>query len=246
MSEFTSHVRSLERSRAARNRQDRPATFELGGRTWDLLDDVFAPPFSRSTAVSMDLLGLTGTPAPRTGSFLEMGCGTGVIAVSAALAGCDRVTATDINPQAVANTALNARRHGVADRLRTVHGDLFAALAPEERFDTVYWHSNFVLAPADFTYDTLHDRAYVDAGYRAHEGYLAEAPDRLTPGGRALLHFSTRGDLGLLRSLAGRHGRALRLLDSRVDPEGTETVEHLLFEIRATAADAGPTGAASP
>lgn len=181
----------------------------------------------------MELAGLAEPPRPHTGSFLEVGCGTGIIAVSAALAGCDRVVATDINPQAVANTELNARRHGVAGRLRAVHSDLFDALAPGERFDTIYWHSNFVLAPEDFEYEHTHDRAYVDAGYRAHERYLAQAPDLLTPGGRVLLQFSDRGDLDLLHTLARRHGRSLRLLDSRRDPEGAETVEHLLFEVAA-------------
>ncbi|MER7762583.1 methyltransferase domain-containing protein [Streptomyces sp. NPDC097619] len=239
MTQITSYVRSLERSRTARTREDRPPTFTLFGRTWDLLDDVFAPPFSRSTSVAMTLLGLTEELTPRTGSFLEIGCGTGTIAVSAALAGCDRVTAADINPQAVANTVLNARRHRVSDRLSSVHGDLFDALAPEERFDTVYWHSNFVLAPEDHEYEHAHDRAYVDPGYRAHERYLAQGPRRLTPGGRQLLHFSDRGDLDLLHSLAARHGRALHLLDSLRDTDGEDTVEHLLFEVRAAESGAG-------
>lgn len=98
-----------------------PGTFVLRGRTWDLLPGVPAPPHSRSTDVAMRMLGF-GDPltAPRSGSFLEVGSGTGVIAVSAALAGCDRVVGTDTSPRAVRNTDLNAARHGVADRVRAV------------------------------------------------------------------------------------------------------------------------------
>lgn len=177
MTEIKNYLRSLERSRAALLREDRPRTFALAGREWDLLDGVFAPPFSASTGAAMELLGLTGPErAPWHGSLLEVGSGTGVIAVCAALAGGDRVTALDINEQAVRNTEMNAHRHGVADRLTAVHSDLFDALGADERYDTVYWHSNFVLAPPTYRHETVHEQAYVDPGYRAHRRYLAEAP----------------------------------------------------------------------
>lgn len=177
MTEIKNYLRSLERSRAALLRADRPRTFALAGREWDLLDGVFAPPFSASTGAAMELLGLTGPgQEPWRGSLLEVGCGTGVIAVCAALAGADLVTALDINEQAVRNTEMNALRHGVTDRLTAVHSDLFDALGPDERYDTVYWHSNFVLAPPTYRHETVHEQAYVDPGYRAHRRYLAAAP----------------------------------------------------------------------
>lgn len=231
-----SYERSLERSRAALSHKDRPRTFPMAGREWDLLDGVFAPTFSASTGAAMELLGLIG-PAERPwhGSFLEIGCGTGIIAVSAALAGCDRVTAADISEAAVRNTAMNAARHGVTDRLSTVHSDLFDGLgagqAAGEPFDTVYWHSNFVLAPPTYRYETVHERAYVDPGYRAHRRFLAEAPSYAADGGAVLLHFSDRGDIAALHTIAEECGRELRVLRSRAVPEGEETVEHILFEI---------------
>ncbi|MEV7419306.1 50S ribosomal protein L11 methyltransferase [Streptomyces sp. NPDC089919] len=205
------------------------------GSEWDLLDDVFAPPFSRSTGVAMELLGLGSERSPQKGSFLEIGCGTGVVAVTAAMLGCDRVVAADINPEAVRNTALNARRHQVEDRLRAVHSNVFDDLDPQERFDVVYWHSNFVLGPEDLTYESVHDQAYVDAGYRSHTRYLAGATDRLAPGGRALLHFSDRGDIPRLHELAHRLGRELHMVAGRADRDGEETIAHILYEVRATA-----------
>ncbi|MFJ6937510.1 50S ribosomal protein L11 methyltransferase [Streptomyces sp. NPDC101132] len=232
MSHISDYRRSLERSRLSRASGDRPGTFDLRGREWDLLPDVFAPSHSRSTDVAMKLLGFDDDlEVPRAGSFLEIGSGTGVIAVSAALAGCERVVGSDISPQAVRNTALNAERHGVSDRLRAVQGDLFEGLTPGERFSTVYWHSNFVLAPADYTYRHVHERAYVDPGYAAHLRYLREAPLWTEPGGSALLHFSDRGDVPGLWNMADSCGRELRVLRSRRIKEGAETVEHMLFEI---------------
>ncbi|WP_051093885.1 MULTISPECIES: methyltransferase domain-containing protein [unclassified Streptomyces] len=157
------------------------------------------------------------------GSLLEVGSGTDTIAVSAALPGCARVVASDINVHAVRNAALNATRHGVADRVRAVHSDLFAQLPAEERFDTVYWHSTFGLAPTGYRYRSDHERAYVDPGYAAHRRYLSQAPDRLIPGGRALLHFSSRGDLTTLHRIARETGRQLRPLRSVTVPDAGDT-----------------------
>ncbi|MEU2157189.1 methyltransferase domain-containing protein [Streptomyces sp. NPDC019396] len=235
MTEHRSYLRSLERSRRSLTREDRPEVFAMAGREWDLLDGVFAPPFSATTGIALDVLGLTGDDEPRYrpgGSFLEIGTGTGIIAVSAALAGCARVVAADISTAAVRNTALNAVRHGVGDRLRAVHSDLFAALDADERFDTVYWHSNFVLAPPDYRPETQHEIAYVDPGYQAHRRYLSEAPGLLAEGGSALLQFSDRGDVALLHEMADSCERELVVRDRRRFLEGAEELEHILFEIR--------------
>ncbi|WP_257231833.1 50S ribosomal protein L11 methyltransferase [Streptomyces sp. Rer75] len=210
----------------------------MAGREWDLLDGVFAPPFSATTEVALKILGLVGDGEERfrrQGSFLEVGSGTGVIAVSAALAGCRRVVATDISSSAVENTRMNAERHMVADRVRALESDVFSALDPGERFDTVYWHSNFVLAPPEYRYMTEHEAAYVDPGYRAHRRYLAEAPLLLAEGGRALLQFSDRGDLDRLYELAADCGRELTVLCRYSFLERTEILEHILLEITVAA-----------
>ncbi|MFG2544988.1 50S ribosomal protein L11 methyltransferase [Streptomyces sp. NPDC048594] len=230
--EIRSYAQSLQRSRAARNDSRRPDSFRLRGREWTLLPDVFAPPYTTSTDAAMELLDFhEAHQLARHGSFLEIGCGTGVIAVNAALRGCERVLATDINPLAVRNTALNAQRHGVADRVCAQESDLFDALDPHARFDTVYWHSNFVLAPSDYRYTSLHEQAYVDPGYAAHRRYLDQAPLWTTKGGRALLQFSNRGDLESLSALADETERELSTVRSLHVEEGQDTIEYLLIEI---------------
>jgi release factor glutamine methyltransferase len=231
---ISSYERSLQRSRESLLRKDRDRVFTMFGHEWDLFPEVFAPVYSPSTRIAVDFLELARPDARHSGSFLEMGCGTGLVATLAAFAGYDRVVASDINRMAVANAAANAERHGVGDRLRAVHGDLFGGLEAGERFDVVFWSSNYVLAPADYSYRSAHERAYVDPGYRTHRRYLVEAPLRVTPAGRALLHFSDRGDVPALYRMADECGRELRLVAARRVREceyGDDLVEHLLFEI---------------
>ncbi len=245
MSEVRSHLRSLERSHWAQTNPDRPRTFTMLGREWDLLDQVFAPVYSPSTGIALNFLGLTETRTARTGphtdfmgketqdrplSLLEIGCGAGVISVQAALAGWTTVAA-DINAHAVENTRLNALRHGVADRVTAVHSDLFTALDDSVRFDRIFWSSNYVRAPEDYAYRSVHERAYVDPGYRTHRRFLAEAVHRLTDDGCVLLHFSDRGDLAGLTEIAAEYGCELRVLQRRTVPEGSDLIGHMLLEI---------------
>ncbi|GGY05529.1 hypothetical protein GCM10010358_68680 [Streptomyces minutiscleroticus] len=234
MSEIQSYLRSLERSRDSMRPENRPATFWLRGRQWALLDTVFAPLHAGTTEVVLDLLGLSGpVQQPRRGAFLEIGCGTGVVAVTAALAGYSRVVASDVNADAVKNAALNARRHKVTDRVHAVHSDLFEALPTGQRFDTIIWSSPYVRAPEDYRFGTLLERAYVDPGYQAHRRYVDEAPHWLNDGGRALLHFSSRGDIDGLHRIAEETGRHLQVISRHTIVDRGDTVEHMLVDIRA-------------
>jgi ribosomal protein L11 methyltransferase len=49
---------------------------------------------------------------------LDVGCGSGILAIAAARLGVARVDAIDVDPDAVAATGENARRNAVADRVR--------------------------------------------------------------------------------------------------------------------------------
>lgn len=77
--------------------------------------------------------------------WLEIGAGSGVVACALARAGA-RVTATDIDPEAVRNTRLNAALAGLTVDVR--EGDLFAPVAGE-RFDVVV--ANLPFWPGDGT-----------------------------------------------------------------------------------------------
>lgn len=202
--------------------------FELLGRTWDLLDGVFSPALTPVTGLFSSWL-----PYPAGGEFLEVGSGAGVTAVVAALSGCRRVTALDINAAAVANTGLNALRHAVAERVRVLRSDLFGSLAAPERFDLIFWNSNFVKPPPGHVNETDLHHSFFDPGYAAHRRYLQDAPRHLTADGRLILGFSSLGNWPHLRELCAQTGLDATVI--RTEARSLEVrIEFQLVEFRPT------------
>lgn len=60
---------------------------------------------------------------------LDLGCGSGLVAIAAARAGAREVSAADVDPYAVAATRLNAELNGV--QVTAVHEDLTDGPAPD-------------------------------------------------------------------------------------------------------------------
>jgi len=59
---------------------------------------------------------------------LDLGCGSGPVAIYAALKGAEKVYAVDIMAEACEATRRNARLNGVSDRIEVLHGNLFEPL----------------------------------------------------------------------------------------------------------------------
>jgi len=70
------------------------------------------------------------------GSFLDAGCGSGVLAIAAAKLGYSRVIAIDHDPQAVKAASENCLRNGVSRRVSCVRADL-GAFKIRDKFDVV-------------------------------------------------------------------------------------------------------------
>ncbi len=102
---------------------------------------------------------------------LDLGCGSGVIGIAAALAGAASVTMTDIDLLAVASARENIARSGVANTV-AVASDLYGAIHGQ-RFDVI-------LCNPPFHAGQRIDRDVADAIVRG-------APDVLDEGGRVLL-----------------------------------------------------------
>lgn len=143
---------------------------------------------------------------------LDIGTGSGILALAAARAGASGVTAIDINPNAALNAAENARRNGLGDRVRAVCSNLLSALGREARFDVIVTNPPYFAGePLDLT-----DRAWhAGPGCRDIAALFEQARERLAPGGCAYLLISSESDLELFAKLIERAGFRARLAAKR-------------------------------
>jgi release factor glutamine methyltransferase len=139
---------------------------------------------------------------------LDIGTGSGILALAAARAGAEHVVAADINPNAAANAAENARLNGLGDRVTALCSNLLAAVAPRPLFDVILSSPpKHAGEPRD-----LADRGW-HAGphYRDVAALFDQARDRLRPGGRLYVMVSSDSDLGVLGGLIERAGFGARV-----------------------------------
>lgn len=144
-----------------------PVAYLIGSKdfywlTFEVTPAVLIPRPDTETLVLAALDHLKGKANP---TVLDLGTGSGCVAVSIAQqVKTARVTAVDVSPEACAVARRNADRHGVADRVAVVEGDLFAPLPADVRFDLVVSNPPYI-PPAEI--ETL------DAGVKDFEPRLA-------------------------------------------------------------------------
>jgi release factor glutamine methyltransferase len=130
---------------------------------------------------------------------LDVGTGSGCLAVAVARrhAGA-RVTAVDLNPEALAVAARNAARHGVAERVRFVAGDVYGPLAAGERFDFILSNPPYIrrgdiagLPPGVRDYEPHLALDGGEDGYAVFDRLVAGAPAHLKPGGYLIVEIGS-------------------------------------------------------
>src|SRR6516165_8592242 len=142
----------------------------------------------------------------------DVGTGSGILALAAARAGAERVTAVDVNPNAALTAAENARANGHGERFVAVCSNLLSALAPGELFDVI------ITSPPSFPGEPrdLADRAWhAGPGYRDIALLFDQARERLAPGGRVYVLLSSDSDLDLFSTLIARARFRARLAAER-------------------------------
>lgn len=164
-------------------------------------------------------------------SFLEIGCGTGVFSIIAALEGAKEVVAIDINPDAVANTLENAKRHGVESKVAVMQGDMFNSLDKTAKFDVIFFNIPFCHRVGTRVTTDL-EKSLFDPEHELLCRYLAEGKQFLKEGGRLLLGYSTtHGDIELMRQWAQQYGWETFLLQKTGD-EKIDFITVELYEFR--------------
>jgi len=165
-------------------------------------------------------------------SFCEVGCGAGLASCLVASRNPDiRVTATDINEFATANTKINAEKFGVASRLETVNGDVLDQVKKTCYFDSIFWAMPFGYLEPGMEL-SLQEMQVFDPGYRSICKFFRTAKRYLKKHGRLLIGFSENlGHTELLNKSAKESGLKLRKIAS-VRLKEEKEIEFLLLEGR--------------
>jgi methylase of polypeptide subunit release factors len=152
----------------------------------------------------------------RDKDVLEIGTGTGLVALCCLQAGARKVVATDVNPSAVACAAYNAEMLGLSDRLELrwvspKQTDAYSVIGEGERFDLVIsnppWEDH---RPRDVA-----ERALYDEGFALLGSLLKDLEKHLKPDGHALLAYGSVDAIKSLGQLAGKYGHRTQVLDER-------------------------------
>ena len=133
-------------------------------------------------------------------SCLDVGCGSGILAIQLALNGAAGVHAIDVDRNAVANTLANAFRNGVSERVTGDTADLFD-WEPERSFDVVV--ASLYQLPVDPFEEPTGHRPLDYWGRTLLDHFLRLLPRLLAPDGKAyVMQLSVVGQLATERLLA--------------------------------------------
>jgi release factor glutamine methyltransferase len=181
-----------------------PVAYLVGTRDFYLLSFEVSPavlvPRPETETLVLEALGyLKPLDAP---AILDLGTGSGCIAISIAHQKRDaRVTAVDVSPDALAVAARNAIRHGVAERIEFLKGDLFAPLEPGSTFDLIVSNPPYI-APDEFPTLAADVRDHEPRialeggsdGLAFYRRIAAGVGPHLKPGGRLLMEIGYAQD----------------------------------------------------
>ena len=155
-------------------------------------------------------------------SCIDVGCGSGILAVQLALNGADSVHAIDIDRNAVANTLSNAFRNGVTDRITGDTVDLFD-WEPGRSFDVVV--ASLYQLPVDPFAEPTGHRPLDYWGRTLLDHFLRLLPQLLAPDGKAyVMQLSVVGQRVTETMLAGA-GLEARVVDFSFFPFGPLFIE---------------------
>ncbi|MGL4420181.1 MAG: peptide chain release factor N(5)-glutamine methyltransferase [Gemmataceae bacterium] len=180
-----------------------PTAYLIGQREFYLLPLVVSPAVliprpDTETLVVAAIDWLKTLNASRTARVLDIGTGSGCIAIAIAKNTTANILATDISPDAISIAKTNSERHALTERMTFRTGDLFAPVPSGERFDLIVSNPPYIspteiatLAPEVRDHEP---RLALDGGpdgLRAYRRLATEAAGFLTPGGLLMVEIGS-------------------------------------------------------
>ncbi len=183
-------------------------------RTLAQFETVFWDP--RDTPSLRQLLRTTEVVKGRR--VLEIGTGTGLLALCSLQAGATQAVATDINPNAVLNARFNGGRLGFAGKLEVRQVSLqqpgaYEVIRADERFDVIISNPPWV----NRVPQRIDEFALYDASFNLLRTLLDGLPQHLVPGGRALLAYGCVDGIKTLQAEGAKRGYTIRMVDDDRD-----------------------------
>lgn len=145
------------------------------------------PPFDQKV-VAMLADNLEARPTDRV---LDMGTGTGTLAFIAARKGAEKVTATDVSPQAVKNAKSNVEKLGLSGRVEVRGPAHLFDDVKGEKFDIVLFNAPWVYGEAQNVYEA----AIYDKDGALITEFFRGVGDHLTEGGAIYLQYGNTSEL---------------------------------------------------
>ena len=215
-----------------------PAAYILGaatflGREFEVTREALIPRRDTEELVRIVLREVRSRPSPGPLRLLELGTGTGCVAITLALElPAAAVVATDLSDACLAVAGRNARRHGVAERMTLVQGDLFeplGRLAGGGPFDAIVSNPPYIptgrIDAMGRAVARHEPHLALDGGADGldfHRRILAEAPRYLAPGGLVFLEHES--DEGALARRIGERAVAFEDVRDLRDSRGLDRV----------------------
>jgi release factor glutamine methyltransferase len=159
-----------------------PYSIVLDGFSLDVDEDVFPPDMG---FCAQNMSRLCQNYSVRTA--LDMGCGTGYLALSLNRSGVSEVWASDIHLPAVICARKNVARNKSAGTIHVVQSDLFESIPDAIKFDLIVFNQPF--GPGD---GQPICGCGDDGGYDITLRFLKEAPKYLNQDGIVMMAFSDR------------------------------------------------------
>lgn len=187
-------TRAAYQTLVSRREQGEPIAYLVGqrefyGRDFHVAPGVLIPRPETELLVEQGLVKLADIPRPRV---LDLGCGSGCIALTLSLERSDAtVFALDASPAALAIARQNAER--LSAPVQFIESDWFAALAPQDKFGLIVSNPPYIasadphLAQGDLRFEPACALASGEDGLDALRHLIATAPRHLHPDAWLLL-----------------------------------------------------------
>lgn len=138
----------------------------------------------------------------------DMGCGFGVVGISALHAGAAYCVFSDINSTATENTKHNIFKHRLKDRASIFTGDCFETI-PEQQFDLIIFNPPFHTDRRERS-KTI-EAAIYDPEFATTRRFLTEACHYAKAETTTLIAYSNKGDVEGLERLFDEYGYSWKL-----------------------------------